>query len=111
MTVVRLWRGWTAPEDADAYEALLREELLPRFADDVDGYLGGEVLRRPADGEVAFLTLLRFDSRDAVEAFAGPEPERAHVPAAARELLARWEETVEHHERALEHSPGADPKG
>jgi len=108
--IVRLWRGWTAPADADAYEALLAEELLPRFAAAVEGYRGGEVLRRETGGaddgggdEVAFVTLLRFDSMAAVEDFAGPEPETAHVPDAARELLVRWDDAVEHFERPVAH--------
>jgi hypothetical protein len=27
--IARLWKGWTRPEDADAYERLLREQVLP----------------------------------------------------------------------------------
>jgi hypothetical protein len=105
--IVRLWRGWTAPEDADAYEALLREDLLPGFAADVEGYRGGEVLRRAAGDEVAFVTLLRFDSMAAVEDFAGPDPGEAHVPDAARDLLVRWDDGVEHLERTVDHDASA----
>jgi len=27
--VLRVWRGYTAPQDADTYEAMLRETILP----------------------------------------------------------------------------------
>ena len=27
--ICRIWRGWTTPADADAYERLLRSEIFP----------------------------------------------------------------------------------
>jgi hypothetical protein len=97
--IARLWHGWTDPEDADDYETLLRAELFPRFAEAVgEGYAGAELLRRERDAEVEFLTQVYFDTWDAVEAFAGEDYERAHVPPEAEELLARYEETATHYE-------------
>ena len=29
MTICRIWRGWTTPENAGAYEAIVRGELTP----------------------------------------------------------------------------------
>jgi hypothetical protein len=35
----RIWHGWTRPEDADAYERLLKEEIFPGIAEKgVPGY-------------------------------------------------------------------------
>lgn len=97
--IARLWRGWTAPSDADDYERLVTEEVFPAIADEAGaGFRGGEVLRREESEEVAFLTVLRFDSLDDVRAFAGEEYGAAHVPPEARELLARYEDRVEHYE-------------
>jgi heme-degrading monooxygenase HmoA len=99
--IARLWHGWTAPEDADDYERLLREELFPRFAAEVgDGYEGAELLRRGVEdgGEVEFLTQIYFDSREALEAFAGEDYEQAHIPPAAEALLARYEDRATHYE-------------
>lgn len=99
--VVRTWTGRTTPEDAAAYERLVTEEILPSIAAAVgDGYRGHEVARRdrPEEDIVEFLTVLRFDSYDAVQAMAGEEYERAHVPEAARELLADHDERVRHYE-------------
>ena len=50
----RVWHGWTTTAKADAYEAVLRREVLPGIAAmDVEGYRGSEVLRRTLDsGEV-----------------------------------------------------------
>lgn len=27
--ICRLWRGWTTPENADAYERIVRGEVIP----------------------------------------------------------------------------------
>ncbi len=97
--VARVWRGWTAPEDADAYERLLTTEILPGIeARGIPGYRGAEVLRRPTDGEVEFVTILRFASLDAVRGFMGDDPEVAYVPPPARALLRRFDERARHYE-------------
>lgn len=97
--IVRTWTGRTAPEDADEYERLVTEEILPSIAATAgEGYRGHEVARRRREDSVEFLTLLRFDSDDAVRAMAGEEYERAHVPPEARELLADYDEYATHYE-------------
>lgn len=99
----RVWRGWTAPDAADEYERLLTETILPDIAETVgEGYRGHRVLRRDTETEVVFMTILRFESMDAVRSFAGPDPSEAHVPREARRLLSRWEDTVEHFEIVAE---------
>jgi heme-degrading monooxygenase HmoA len=67
---------------------------------------GFELLRRAADGEVEFVTLMRFDSLAAVRAFAGADYERAVVPPAARALLSRFDERSLHYE--VREGGGAD---
>jgi heme-degrading monooxygenase HmoA len=96
----RLWRGWTKPEDADKYEKLLKEEIFPGIADKkVAGYRGIQLFRRSIDDdEVEFITLMWFDSWDAVKRFAGEEYERAYVPPEAREVLTRFDERSQHYE-------------
>ena len=97
--VGRVWRGWTGPENADAYEALLKEEIFVGIGDRrIAGYRGIQLFRRDVGDEVEFLTLMRFDSLDAVRAFAGEEIEAAVVPPAARELLARFDAHSAHYE-------------
>ena len=49
--IARLWHGYTKPEHADAYEALLKPELLPGIGK-VPGYLGSYLLRKPSGTEV-----------------------------------------------------------
>jgi antibiotic biosynthesis monooxygenase (ABM) superfamily enzyme len=101
----RVWHGWTTPANADEYERLLRDEILPSFADaDNDGYRGARVLRREVDpetddaDEVEFVTILRFDSIESVKRFAGEEYREAHVPPAARDVLKRYDDRARHYE-------------
>ncbi|MFB6083670.1 MAG: antibiotic biosynthesis monooxygenase [Halorientalis sp.] len=97
--IERIWHGWTAPDDADEYERRLQEEILPEFAEeDIEGYRGVRVLRRPLDDEVEFVTIMRFDSIDAVREFAGEDYEAAHVPPKAREVLTRFDDRARHYE-------------
>lgn len=98
--IARLWRGWTTLENADAYERLLREEIFPGIAaKGVAGYRGIRLLRRPVGSRrVEFVTLMWFDSWEAVREFAGEDYERAYVPAAARRVLAAFDRRSAHYE-------------
>jgi heme-degrading monooxygenase HmoA len=67
----------------------------------IDGFLGADLLRREDGDEVAFVTITRFESLDAVRAFAGDEYEVAVVEPEARALLARFDERSTHYELLL----------
>jgi heme-degrading monooxygenase HmoA len=90
-----MWRGWTRPEDADAYERFLVDELFPSMRR-IEGFRGAEVLRRPDGDEVAFVTLTRFSSHHAIRAFAGDDYDRPVLEPRARELLSRHEARALH---------------
>ena len=96
----RIWHGWTTPQNAEKYEGLLKEEIFSTIAEKkVPGYKGIQLFRRPLEGEeVEFVTIMWFDCWDAVRQFAGDDYERAYVPAAAREVLARFDERSQHYE-------------
>ena len=96
----RIWHGWTTPQNAEKYERLLKEEIFSAIAEkNVPGYKGIQHLRSPLDGEeVEFVTIMWFDSWDAVRQFAGEDYERAYVSPAAREVLARFDERSQHYE-------------
>jgi antibiotic biosynthesis monooxygenase (ABM) superfamily enzyme len=108
--IIRIWHGWTKPENADAYEKLLKTEVFPGIAaKEVKGYRGIELLRRPTGSEVEFITMMRFDSFQAVKGFAGADYEAAFVPEKARQILARFDERSHHYEtREALHYGGAD---
>jgi antibiotic biosynthesis monooxygenase (ABM) superfamily enzyme len=99
--ISRVWHGWTKPEHADAYEALLRNTIFP-WIERVDGYRGAFLLRRDAGAEVEFVTITRFDSLDAVRAFAGEDYERAVLLPEAEALLERYDERSTHYETVVE---------
>jgi len=100
--ILRLWRGWTTAENAEAYRSIVSGEVLPGIAErDVAGYHGAYLLRREAGHEVEFATIMVFDSIDAVRAFAGDDYETAYVPPRAREVLARFDERSAHYETLL----------
>ena|SRR5437763_1072722 len=91
--IARIWRGWTKPEDAKTYEKLLREEIFPSIAGrNIEGYRGAELFVREGDKEVEFVTLLRFDSMDAVTQFAGPDASKPVIFAKAEALITRMEQ-------------------
>ena len=99
MRIARLWHGWTSPENADAYETLIRTQIFPGILGrKIPGFLEIELLRRPVGGEVEFITIMWFTSLDAIKAFAGADYETAVVPPAARAVLSRFDATSQHYE-------------
>lgn len=97
--ISRVWHGWTTPENADGYEALLKEEIFSGIENrHIEGYRGIQLLRRDLGSEVEFITVMWFDSLEAVRQFAGEEYELAVVPAKARALLARFDARSQHYE-------------
>jgi antibiotic biosynthesis monooxygenase (ABM) superfamily enzyme len=93
--ITRLWRGWTRAEDAEAYRRFLIEELFPSMRA-IAGFDSADVLTRDDGDEVAFVTLTRFDSLAAIEAFAGAGYEAPVLEPRALELLSRWDEKAQH---------------
>jgi antibiotic biosynthesis monooxygenase (ABM) superfamily enzyme len=99
--IARLWRGWTVPGNAAAYEEFLRSKMFPSIRR-VPGYLGADLLRREDGDEIAFVTITRFESLAAVRMFAGDDYEQAVVEPEARALLSRFDERSEHFEVAID---------
>src|SRR5438034_9540441 len=110
--IARLWHGWTKRADAKAYEEMLRDEIfLSIAARKIDGYRGAELLIREDDDEIEFLTLLRFDSMDAVKEFAGADEGKPVIYPKAEALLTRMDERSQHYrivtEGPLQHCSSA----
>jgi heme-degrading monooxygenase HmoA len=97
--ICRLWRGWTAPENAEAYERIVRGEVIPGIeARRIPGFRHIDLMRRDLGSEVEFQTLMWFDSLDAIKAFTGEDYAVSHVPAAAQAVLSRFDERALHFE-------------
>ncbi len=105
----RIWHGWTTPANADAYEALLKREIFVNIRDrKIAGYRGIQLFRRTVEAEVEFVTVMWFDSLDAVRAFAGDDYEVAVVPPAAQALLAHFDARSQHYDvREIQAAPKA----
>jgi heme-degrading monooxygenase HmoA len=95
--IARHWRGWTKLLDAEAYEALLRDKVLPALQG-IEGYRGGYVLRSDGQTESEFVVINFFESLDAVKAFAGPDYRTPVFEPEAKALLSRIETVANHYE-------------
>jgi heme-degrading monooxygenase HmoA len=95
--IARHWRGWTKPEDADGYEAFLKEKVLPGLRA-IKGYRGGYVLRRDESGESEFVVVNLFYSLEAVQQFAGPDYTIPVFEPEAKRFLSRIENFATHYE-------------
>ena len=97
--ICRLWRGWTTPANADAYERIVRGEVIPGIeARHITGFRHIDLMRRDCGHEVEFATLMWFDDLDCIKAFTGEDYEVSHVPAPARAVLARFDDRAAHFE-------------
>ncbi|TBW58594.1 antibiotic biosynthesis monooxygenase [Marinobacter halodurans] len=99
--IARIWKGWTRPNDADKYETLFTNDILPRVTQGVSGYIRTDLLKRDDGDEVEFTTIFWFESMDAVKQFAGDHFNQAVVPGEVQQLMTRFEPTVSHYESIL----------
>lgn len=105
--ICRLWRGWTSPANAGAYERIVRGEVIPGIeAKRIAGFLHIDLMRRELGDEVEFQTLMWFDSLDSIRAFMGDDFAVSHVPAAAQAVLSRFDARAAHFE-VIERRPQA----
>ena len=97
--ISRVWHGWTTPENATAYETLLKSEIFTGIQSrQIRGYKGIHLFRRDLIDEVEFMTVMWFDTLEAVLDFAGEDYETAVVPPKARALLSRFDAHSQHYE-------------
>jgi len=97
--ICRLWRGWTTPENAAAYERVVRGEVIPGIeARKIPGFRHIDLMRRELCDEVEFQTLMWFDSLDSIIAFMGEDYAPSHVPPQAQAVLKRFDERAAHFE-------------
>lgn len=100
--ICRLWRGWTSPENAHAYQALLSGEIMPGIrAKNIPGLLAHQALKRETLGEdgtpeIEHMTLIWFETLEDVKGFVGQDYTIANMPAAAKAILKRWDQRVLH---------------
>ena len=99
MKISRIWHGYTTHENANAYEALLRSEIFPHIQNrNISGFNNIQLLKRTVGNETEFITIMEFDSIQAVKDFARENYEQAVVPENARKVLKRFDATSQHYE-------------
>jgi hypothetical protein len=97
--ICRLWCGWTTPENADAYERVVRGEVIPGIeARKIPGFRHIDLMKRNCGDEIEFQTLMWFDSVDSIKAFVGEDYSVSHVPPNARAVLSRFDGRAAHFE-------------
>ncbi len=109
--ILRIWHGYTTPENAGTYEALLKSEIFHGIEGKaLPGFSGIELLRRDLGDEVEFVTMMRFSTISDVKAFTGEDYETAYVPEAARKVLKRFDPRSQHYElrESRSYPAGAD---
>ena len=97
--VCRLWRGWTTPDNADAYEHVVRGEVIPGIeAREIPGFRHIDLMRRDLgdDGSAARARTAPHPGGDEghVEAFEHLLVERRFLPNAPAH---KHSEAVESH--------------
>ena len=106
--IARIWHGYTKPEHADAYESMLKPELLPGVSQ-VKGYRASYLLRREAGDEIEFVTIMLWDSIDAIRAVTGADYESAVVPEERRKYLSHYDAKSLQYEIASIHKTNSLP--
>lgn len=99
--VVRQWKARATRDGALAYRAHLERTVLPQLQA-LSGFAGVSLLNRQDGGEVEVTVLTRWDSMDAIAAFAAPDFDAAVVEPAAASVLLAYDRKVTHHHVVLE---------
>ena len=100
--IARLWRGQTATAaNAEAYFQHLSGTVFPSLKD-LAGHRGAWILRREVDGRCEFLAVTLWETRQAIEAFAGADIDKAIVEPEGRAVLAEFDDFARHYEVAFQ---------
>jgi heme-degrading monooxygenase HmoA len=95
--IARVWRGWTRPEDADAYVDYLQQTGAPASLG-TPGNRGFYILHRPVGDREEFVTISLWDSLEVVKGFAGDDIEKAVFYPEDEAFLVNREWTAAHFE-------------
>jgi heme-degrading monooxygenase HmoA len=99
--IARLWSGYAATAaNADAYFQHATGTVFPSLKD-LAGHRGAWLLRRDVEGRTEFLAVTLWESRQAIEAFAGRDIDKANVEPEARAMLADFDDFARHYEVAF----------
>lgn len=93
-----MWRGEARDAaNADAYGRHLSDTVLPQLKR-LDGFRGAHLLRADLRDRVELRVITLWDSRAAIEAFAGHDISVAIVEPEARAVLAAFDDFATHYD-------------
>jgi heme-degrading monooxygenase HmoA len=95
--ILREWRGRARPDKIEDYPAHFRRSVLPELRR-IPGFRGATLSRRDDGGRIEYLVLTRWQSLDAVRAFAGAGLDKAVVEPGAAASLIDFDDAVRHYE-------------
>ena len=98
--IARTWRGSATQSKADAYERHFKDRVAPALGA-IAGHRGAYLLRREVGGRTEFLAVTLWESRGAIQAFAGSDIDKAHVEPEARAVLDEFDDFAAHYEVAF----------
>lgn len=94
-----MWHGWTTKENADLYQSILQNAVIPSIeAKNIHGLRKFEVIRIELHDEVEILTMITFEYLQDVIAFQGENYQKSYVPDAAQKVLKTWDPETLHYE-------------
>jgi|SRR5262245_11928182 heme-degrading monooxygenase HmoA len=93
--------AYARPEKARVYRDHLAAVVLPGLRK-LPGFLGLDLCEVARGDQVEILVISRWQSMDAVRAFAGADPDRAVIEPGAKAVLAEYDDFVTHYEVTLE---------
>ena len=99
--ILREWRGRARPSAQDRYPEHFRDNVLPHLKQ-INGFIGATLSRRPLGEFVEYLVLSRWQSLDAIKAFAGSDYAKAVVEPEATAALVSFDAAVQHYEVVAE---------
>lgn len=95
--IARTWRGRATAAKAGDYERHFTGTVLTNLRA-IPGHRGAWLLRREVDGGVEFVAVTLWDSIDTIKAFAGADPEAAHVEPEGRAALSGFDAFARNYE-------------
>jgi heme-degrading monooxygenase HmoA len=96
-----VWRGITPAAKAEEYLEYLQRTGVSQCRA-TPGNRGVRVLRRVTAKGAEFVFVSRWESREAIQAFAGPDPDRAVYYPEDADFLLFMEPHVEHYDLLVE---------
>jgi heme-degrading monooxygenase HmoA len=95
--ISRHWRGRTKPGHDKAYVEHLMADTFPKLRA-IPGFVSASILKRDGPEGTEFEIVTVWQSREAIEGFAGLDIEIAVVPEVAQAMLTDFERRVRHYE-------------